>query len=113
VDKFARFVLLYDFYGPLLTDKQRDCLDLYYEQDLSLGEIAEESLISRQAVHDLLKRTENILLEYETKLKLVERYLKQQEKLSMMDELLNRLEPPESPEVREIKQLLAELLAGD
>ncbi len=113
MDKFARIALLYDFYGPLLTSKQRDYLDLYYQQDFSLGEIAEDGAVSRQAVHDLLKRTEKILLGYEQKLGLVERHLKQQEKLNTMDKLIKRLEPGDSPELLEIKHLLVELLAGD
>lgn len=51
-----RVNLLYDFYSSLLTAKQRECLELYYQYDLSLAEIAENIGISRQGVHDLLKR---------------------------------------------------------
>lgn len=59
--------LLYDYYGDLLTEKQRTCFDLYYNQDLSLGEIAEEAGISRQGVHDSLARAEASLLAMEEK----------------------------------------------
>ena len=53
--------LLLDYYGELLTEKQRTCFDLYYNQDLSLGEIAQEAGISRQGVHDFLARAEQAL----------------------------------------------------
>ena len=59
--------LLLDYYGELLTEKQKTCFDLYYNQDLSLGEIAEEAGISRQGVHDSLARAETALLAMEEK----------------------------------------------
>ena len=60
--------LLLDYYGELLTEKQKTCFDLHYNQDLSLGEIAEEAGISRQGVHDSLSKAEQALLELEQKL---------------------------------------------
>ena len=69
--------LLLDYYGELLTEKQKTCFDLYYNQDLSLGEIAEEAGISRQGVHDSLARAEATLLELEQKLGCVARARKQ------------------------------------
>ena len=65
--------LLLDYYGELLTEKQRTCFDLYYNQDLSLGEIAQEAGISRQGVHDFLARAEQALEEMEEKLGCVAR----------------------------------------
>ena len=59
--------LLYDYYGELLTEKQRACFDLYYNQDLSLGEIAAETGVTRQGVHDTLARAEAILRNMESK----------------------------------------------
>ncbi len=56
-----RLSRLFDIYGGLLTEKQRSCLGLYFYDDLSLSEISEELGVSRQAVHDLLKRVEQIL----------------------------------------------------
>lgn len=60
-------VLLYDYYGDLLTDRQKECFEMRYYQDLSLGEIAEELGISRQGVHDNLSRTEALLRNMEAK----------------------------------------------
>lgn len=70
--------LLIDFYGPLLTDKQRQCLELHHEDDMSLGEIAEELGVSRQAVHDNLQRAMQLLNGYEEKLHLVSQYEKRE-----------------------------------
>ena len=60
--------LLYDYYGELLTEKQRTCFDLYYNQDLSLSEIAEDLGVTRQGVHDTLIRAEGQLRDMEEKL---------------------------------------------
>lgn len=68
------FSILYDYYGDLLKDNQSNIIDLYYNQDYSLSEIAEEMNISRQGVHDALKRAEKSLLEYEDKIKLHYKY---------------------------------------
>lgn len=73
--------LLLDYYGELLTEKQKTCFDLYYNQDLSLGEIAEEAGISRQGVHDFLARAEAALLEMEEKVGCVARAKAQQASL--------------------------------
>ena len=85
--------LLYDFYGELLTEKQKTCFDLYYNQDLSLGEIAEEAGISRQGVHDSLARAEAALLAMEEKTGCVARARSQQKSLETIcraaEQLLN------------------------
>ena len=60
-------ILLFDYYGELLTERQRMCFDLHYNQDLSLGEIAADLSISRQAVYDNLSRTEALLKNMEEK----------------------------------------------
>lgn len=91
MEKLARMALLTDFYGPLLTDKQRNVWDLHYQHDLSLAEIAEAEHISRQAIHDLLKRTERIFDEYEEKLGLVQRFLTEREKLFEVQNLVKQL----------------------
>ena len=66
--------LLFDHYGGMLTDKQRECFQLRYEQDLSLGEIAESMGVSRQAVNDSLTRTEALLRRMEENIGSVKRY---------------------------------------
>ncbi len=66
--------LLLDFYGEMLTAKQRDFLDLYYNEDLSLSEIAENEGITRQGVRDAIKRAEVQLFDMESKLHLYERF---------------------------------------
>lgn len=66
--------LLFDFYGEMLTDKQRELFDLYYNEDLSLSEIAEHVGITRQGVRDAIVRAEHTLTELEEKLGLVCRY---------------------------------------
>lgn len=71
--KELKFVLLLDCYGELLTERQRNTTELYYCEDLSLSEISEPLGITRQAVRDLIKRTEQLLLEYERKLGFAER----------------------------------------
>ena len=73
-------VLLFEQYKELLTEKQREIVSLYYEEDYSLGEISENLNVSRQGVYDTLKRSEKILRDYEDKLGLVSK-LKEQEEL--------------------------------
>ncbi|RHW39675.1 putative DNA-binding protein [Lysinibacillus yapensis] len=74
IEKTTRMNFLFDFYQALLTDKQRSYMELYYLDDLSLGEIAESYKVSRQAVYDNIRRTEAMLEEYEDKLRLFEKF---------------------------------------
>lgn len=82
MEKIFEQALLYDFYGELLTEHQRNIYEDVVFNDMSLGEIAEEQGISRQGVHDLIKRCDKILQDYESKLHLVERFEKAKEKVS-------------------------------
>ena len=76
MDDILRRSLLFDFYGELLTDHQKNIYEAYHGEDLSIGELAAEYGISRQGVHDLVKRTDLALEKYEERLHLVERFLK-------------------------------------
>ena len=81
--------LLLDFYGNLLTDNVRLTLDMYLNDDLSLAEIAEEEGISRQGVHDKIKRGMSGLRSYEQKLGLVRRFLDQRQAVSQAIDLID------------------------
>lgn len=76
IEKKMKISRFYDFYGELLTKNQKKIVDMYYNEDYSLGEIGDILGISRQAVHDSLKRSEKLIIEYEEKLGLVERFNK-------------------------------------
>jgi len=79
LEKMNQVNELYDLYKGLLTDKQRVYIELYYHEDLSLSEIANEVGVSRNAVHDNIRRTEKLLLGYEKKLNIFEKDRKRQE----------------------------------
>ena len=70
-----RMTMLYDFYGEILTERQREFYDLYYNEDLSLAEIAENYGISRQGVRDVIVRAEAVMTEIEDKTGLVKRFM--------------------------------------
>ena len=90
VDEIAKASLLYDFYGALLTEKQRQVMALYHEENLSLSEIAQEFGISRQAVHDTLKKAEQALEDYENKLNLIDKLVKTEEAIAEIDREIDR-----------------------
>lgn len=75
IEKTNRMNALFEFYAALLTDKQMNYIELYYADDYSLAEIAEEFHVSRQAVYDNIKRTEKILEDYEMKLHMYSDYV--------------------------------------
>ena len=70
-----RMTMLYDFYGEILTERQREFYDLYYNEDLSLAEIAENYGISRQGVRDVIVRAESVMTEIEDKTGIVKRFM--------------------------------------
>ena len=101
MEKLVEQGLLYDFYGELLTEHQREIYEDAVYQDMSLSEIAEEHGISRQGVHDLIKRCDKLLLGYEEKLHLVERFSSIKEKIGQIENMTNQ---------EEIKDLATKIL---
>lgn len=85
--KIVEQSLLYDFYGELLTERQKEIYEDVVLNDISFSEIASENGISRQSVHDLVRRCDKILKEYEEKLHLVERFLKTKQDVMEICEL--------------------------
>ena len=100
--------LLFDFFGELLTEKQRECYDLHYNQDLSLQEIAEDLGTSRQAVWDLIRRGEQTLRETEEKTGLVAKALRRRRVLGQLRELIGPLEQPLRRQIWEKLEELAD-----
>jgi len=114
VDRVKQMALLYDFYAPLLTEKQRLVLEMYYQEDLSLGEIAEDQNITRQAVHDILRRSEKALASYEERLRLVERFAWQSRELARAYELVKQLDKSfEASKATEIISILEKILSSE
>ncbi|MCU9593120.1 putative DNA-binding protein [Caldibacillus thermolactis] len=97
LEKTTRMNFLFDFYQVLLTPKQKSYMALYYLDDFSLGEIAEEYNVSRQAVYDNIKRTEAMLEEYEAKLHLFEKF---QKRNALLDDLTTLVETSLNPKER-------------
>ena len=102
--------LLYDFYGALLGESQREVMMMYHEDNLSLSEIADELGMTRQAVHYTLKKAEAKLEEFDNKLKLVETYRANQKKADEAIDKLNRLDiaDDERKNISEIIRKIAE-----
>ncbi|AIS52550.1 DNA-binding protein [Thermoanaerobacter kivui] len=110
-DDFLFMNLLYDFYGALLTDKQKEIFEMYYLNDYSLGEISELLNISRQGVYDTLKRAESSLKFFEEKLGLVKRHQEIMNKLQEIKKLIDRIKAQEAnPEVVKIVEEIAQKL---
>lgn len=92
MSKNLQITLLLDFYGDMLTDKQRDVIELYYDEDLSLAEIAETAGITRQGVRDSIKRGEQILLDMESKLGLLDKFAKCGEAMDQIQALAKEIQ---------------------
>ena len=101
-------VLLFDTYGGMLTDKQRDCFDMRHNQDLSLGEIAEVLGVSRQAVNDNLTRTEALLRRMEENIGCVKRDMLLRKALEEFREIAAQLDASSDPAVKtQAKRIIA------
>ena len=114
VESFEEIVelsLLFDFYGEMLGEHKKKIFEDYVLNDLSLAEIAEEEGISRQGVHDIVKRCTKQLKEYEVTLHLVEKFQNMKEKLTKASELLGTSEnEADASDIAGARKLLAEML---
>lgn len=111
MEKKVMQTYLYDFYGELLTEHQKSIYEDFVLNDLSLGEIAEQQGISRQGVHDLVKRCDKLLNGYEEKLHLLERFQKIQIKIKQIHQLTLHQEAESQEDIRSsIRQLSDEIL---
>ena len=104
IEKTNRMNALFEFYAALLTDKQMNYIELYYADDYSLAEIAEEVGVSRQAVYDNIKRTEKILEDYEMKLHMYSDYIVRSQ---IFDQILERY--PEDTFLQEQVEILSSI----
>ena len=86
-----RMALLFDFYGDLLTERQKEFYDLYYNEDLSLAEIAENYGISRQGVRDVIVRAEAAMTEIEDKTHIIRRFKQTQKEVAAIEAAADRL----------------------
>ena len=100
MEKNVEISLLFSFYGKMLTDRQADTVELYYNEDLSLSEVGDELGISRQGVRDNLKRAEAILYDTENRLGLAKRFLEIKSRLSKIDSIIAEVEA--SPEAKKL-----------
>ncbi len=105
IEKTNRMNALFEFYATLLTEKQMNYIELYYADDFSLGEIAEEYQVSRQAVYDNIKRTEKILEEYERKLHLYSNYIVRKDILDQLTIYIKETYPKDQALINYILQI--------
>jgi len=117
MSKDLKVTLLFDFYRNMLTDKQIDVIDLYYNEDLSLAEISEHLGITRQGVRDNIKRAEAIMIETEQNLGLVNRYVSIKNIAMQIGKEVSEIEKVEqasnvpwiAPRLAKIKLLLSQI----
>lgn len=107
MDDKVKISILLETYGKLLTEKQYNLLDDYYNRDLSLSEIAENEGITRQAVRDNLKKGENKLFEYEEKLGVMKKTLMQEETISSILSEISKIKTSSSD--KEIANILQDV----
>ena len=108
LDQLNRINLLYDIYAPLLTERQQEVLQLYFHDNYSLGEIALEYSISRQAVYDLIRRALVSIEKFEQKLNLYRLFNDQQELIAEAEHLLDG-EKLQTEDLKRLKKIVAAL----
>lgn len=107
MERFVEQTLLYDFYGELLTERQQQVYESVVLEDFSLSEVAEELGISRQGVHDMIRRCNYTLEEYEKKLHLVEKFLCIKKQVQRISQIAEKYQDREITEIS--KEILEEL----
>lgn len=113
MSKNLDITMLFDFYRGMLTKRQAEAVDLYYNEDLSLAEISEILGVTRQGVRDLIKRAEGIMTDTEEKLGAVGRYRLRKDKLDKAKSMISKLyDGLPDGEARGIAEDLKELLYG-
>lgn len=111
MEKIVEQGMLYDFYGELLTPHQRKIYEDVVFNDMSLSEIAEEQGISRQGVHDLVKRCDKTLAEYESKLKLVEKFHQTRRMVEEIRQLTGEYQKNQDMKlIQKIQQIAGEII---
>ena len=111
MDEILKQTLLYDFYGELLTKHQKEIYDQAVLEDYSLSEIARDAGISRQGVHDMIRRCNKSLEDYEVKLHLVEKFMSVKKKVHEIDLLLENYEEQDEKElIKKVKKLSGEII---
>ncbi len=111
MDKIVEKTLLYDYYGDLLTDRQREIYESVVFNDMSLSEAAEAFGVSRQGIHDLIRRCDGTLASYEAKLRLVQTFRNLSHELAGLREEAERLPDPEKGPILKHLEAMDELLA--
>ena len=110
MEKIVEQGLLYDFYGELLTEHQKKIYEDVVYNDLSLAEIATEHGISRQGVHDMVRRCNRTLQGYEDKLHLIRRFMQVRVNVSRLQELTEDLELTREELITQVRQLTGQIL---
>ena len=107
LEKKVEISMLWQIYGKLLTEKQYEYIDYYYNNDLSLSEIAENDSITRQAVRDIIKKGERKLFEYEEKLLFMKKTINQEQKIQQVLWNLTKIQKDSSD--KQISSILEEI----
>ena len=110
MEKIVEQTLLYDFYGELLTSHQRKVYEEVILNDYSLSEVAENLGISRQGVHDMIRRCNKLLSDYESKLHLVKRFVSIREKVDSIHALTTDMDKGKAELMKQIKDITGDIL---
>ena len=108
LDDVLKLSLLFDFYGALLTSRQEEIMRLYHEENFNIVEISSELGITKQGVHDALKKGEKLLYSYEEKLSLIDKFLYTEEKIKEIEKIVDSLDI-DSKKKEDIKNIISSI----